>query len=325
MAFNFSGGERIRQNGSGQQVSSGNRITVHLNRGQTLPPAHDGLSAAANIAMQFVAQKNKQLQIEKDQREILQGMSMAAQGQAIDEIAKSESWMNKIFGKTNLVDGARAYYSANAGNQILQDIQDHMPELAKLDPDEARAKVQERIAFGAQTGDPMLDFQVGQQVLGKMPGILKQQAKLNYEYKQTAIRDAQRNAFSSSIDVAAQSLQLAAGDPNTPAQDIANNIQAVREALMPVEGQDQEAWQKNVTDMILAQAQLAGRPRRIVGQDGQMMEVPGNLFGLEAIRASGVLDVLDPDKLDNVLRLYYLKLLLKFGCFDIGNKPLSVE
>lgn len=306
MAFNFSGGERSRAgNVTGQQVSSGNRIAIHRNTGQMVAPTnHSGVTAAAKIAMQFVEQKNKQLQMEKDQREILQGMSMAAQGQAIDEIAQKDSWQNKIFGKTNLVDGAKAYYSANAGNKILQDIQDHMPDLARVSPEEARAKIQERVAFGSNTGDAMTDYQVQQQVLQRLPGIFKTQAKLNYEYRQQTISDAQRQAFSSSIDVSGQNLQQMATDPNTSATDIAASVQSLREALLPVEGQDREAWEKNVHAMLLSQAQMAGRPRRVTGEDGTIVEIPGSLWNLEAIRASGVIDALPHDKVDDVLRAF---------------------
>jgi len=42
------------------------------------------------------------------------------QGQAIDEIANGRSKLDKFFGNTNLMEGAKAYYTANEGKIKLK-------------------------------------------------------------------------------------------------------------------------------------------------------------------------------------------------------------
>lgn len=270
-------------------------ISVNMNQGQVLPPQEDsftrGLSGAMQIFNRFAETKAAQELQDRNQRELLQGMSMAAQGQAIDEIANGRSKLDKFFDNTNLMEGAKAYYTANEGNRVIEEIQNDMEDMFALNPDEARQKIQNKIN-AVKTGDEATDMQVRMQIMKRIPQLMKTQAKGHYDWQQEQMLRVQSNYMQSNAATLAQQLKQTSRDPSTNPKDIGVMLQDFAAGLMPVEGQNKTAWAKNVTQGIQLAAEQAGRPRTFTKSDGSTATETGDLWTLELYRQSGVIDAL---------------------------------
>ena len=270
-------------------------ISVNMNQGQVLPPQEDsfarGLSGAMQIFNRFAQTKAAQELQDRNQRELLQGMSMAAQGQAIDEIANGRSKLDKFFGNTNLMEGAKAYYTANEGNRVIEEIQNDMDDMFALNPDEARQKIQNKIN-AVKTGDEATDMQVRMQIMKRIPQLMKTQAKGHYDWQQEQMLHVQSKYMQSNAATVAQQLKQTSRDPSANPKDIGVMLQDFAAGLMPVEDQDRTAWAKNVTQSIQLAAEQAGRPRTFTKSDGTSVTETGDLWTLELYRQSGVIDAL---------------------------------
>lgn len=296
MTFRFSTYERQAQRADSNVVTvNAKPISVNLNHGQLTPPSSggiaQGLTVASKMFLQYASQQAEKERIERNQQEILQGMSMAAQGQAIDEIANKRSGLDKFFNNTNLIDGAKAYYSANKGNEVLQELQDQMPDMIALNPDEARQLIQNKISK-VTTGDEGTDLQVRQQIMRHIPQIMKTQAKGHYDWQQEQLLKVQDQYMQSNSGMLAQQLKQMSRDPNTNPKDIGNVVQGFAAGLLPVDGQDHQMWAKNVTQGIQLAAERAGRPMQIKKADGTTETVTGDLWTLELYRQSGIIEAL---------------------------------
>ena len=297
MAFRFSTYER-QSSGPRESrlVQNGpTPISVNMNQGQVLPPQEDsftrGLSGAMQIFNRFAQTKAAQELQDRNQRELLQGMSMAAQGQAIDEIANGRSKLDKFFGNTNLMEGAKAYYTANEGNRVIEEIQSDMDDMFALNPDEARQKIQNKIN-AVKTGDEATDMQVRMQIMKHIPQLMKTQAKGHYDWQQEQMLRVQSNYMQSNAATVARQLKQTSRDPSANPKDIGVMLQDFAAGLMPVEDQDRTAWAKNVTQSIQLAAEQAGRPRTFTKSDGTAVTETGDLWTLELYRQSGVIDAL---------------------------------
>jgi hypothetical protein len=123
--------------------------------------------------------------------QFMQGMQRVAQGEAVKEIVDEQPWFSKIFGSTNLVDGARTYTAAAKAGAIATDLDNRMPEIAKM-PGQVFASHINDILDKSATGDGATDALVRQQFMSQMPEVMKRQARSHFMYQQEQMVEANR-------------------------------------------------------------------------------------------------------------------------------------
>ena len=121
----------------------------------------------------------------------MEGMQRAAQGEAVKEIVDEQPWYSKIFGPTNLVDGARAYSAAAKAASIATDLDARMEDISKM-PGQEFARHINDVLGKAATGDAATDAIVKQQFMTQMPEVMKKQARSHYLYQQKQMIDSNR-------------------------------------------------------------------------------------------------------------------------------------
>jgi hypothetical protein len=111
------------------------------------------------------------------------GMQRAAQGEAIGDIAAEQPWYSRIFGDSDVVEGARVYTQQAKATEAAMLMTENMAELRKLDGQSAQAHFT-NIMMKSMTGDPATDAALMRSLSGTMPAVMKQQAKEHYGYLQ---------------------------------------------------------------------------------------------------------------------------------------------
>jgi hypothetical protein len=135
----------------------------------------------------------------------MEGMQRVAQGQAVKEIVDEQPWYSKIFGPTNLVDGARAYSAAAKAAAIATDLDARMDEIAAM-PGQTFARHINDVLAQSSTGDDGTDAIVRQQFMSQMPEVMKKQARSHYLWQQKELVSANRAFVSTTFS------RLAAAD-----------------------------------------------------------------------------------------------------------------
>lgn len=193
----------------------------------------------------------------------VQGMSQAAQGEAVTDIVDSQPWYAKIFGDSDVVAGARAYTGHATAAAAAGALEDQMPQLRTMEPADAQ-KVFTQTITKSLTGDPQTDLQIMNTLTQQMPALMRRQAKENYAYKQ----DQAGKAESKSMVAGAQALQASAqgtvfevppdGDGGerqylpgaTTPEDFAASSQAWMKSAIPAAGRDVNNWQISTTNTL---------------------------------------------------------------------------
>jgi hypothetical protein len=121
----------------------------------------------------------------------MEGMQRAAQGEAVKEIVDEQPWYSKIFGPTNLVDGARAYSAAAKAASIATDLDARIEDISKM-PGQEFARHINDVLNNAATGDDATDAIVKQQFMTQMPEVMKKQARSHYLYQQKQMIESNR-------------------------------------------------------------------------------------------------------------------------------------
>jgi hypothetical protein len=131
--------------------------------------------------------------IKREQEAVfMEGMQRAAQGEAVKEIVDEQPWYSKIFGPTNLVDGARAYSAAAKAASIATDLDARVEDISKM-PGQEFARHINSVLNDASTGDGATDAIVKQQFMTQMPEVMKKQARSHYLYQQKQLIEANRS------------------------------------------------------------------------------------------------------------------------------------
>lgn len=136
------------------------------------------VAALMNLGGTVLAKK----QAQKNNEAFLRGMQRAAAGEAVAEIAREQPWYAGLFGDGDAAEGARWYASHTVANSVASDFDEQMPELRKLPPDQARARM-EQVLQQRLTGDTAADTAVVQQLTQVLPQVFKRQAKEHIAYQ----------------------------------------------------------------------------------------------------------------------------------------------
>lgn len=220
-----------------------------------------------------VAQRQMQ-QMRTEQ--FFKGMQRAANGEAVTDIAKDNPWYAKLFGDSDAVEGARAYTSATKAQTVVAGMEEDMPKLRMLSPDEANKYFIQKIN-DAQTGDTATDMAVMQQFTQSMPALMKRQAKENYAYVQGEAVKAQSAYFASGASALQTSADgLALGTVSPEDYDAAKR-QFLASTAPPV-GMDPDKF-------------IAGRTQDMISAARN-----GQFHALNAMEEAGFLDAMNPQE-----------------------------
>jgi hypothetical protein len=201
------------------------------------------------------------------------GMQRAATGEAVKDIAEGQPWYTKIFGDSDVVEGARQYTAQAKAAEVAGAVEDSMHEVRKLAPDKAHAYYSDLVAK-TLTGDAATDISVMQSFSRTLPATMRRQAKEHYAWRQEQASGAESSAV---LANAALLQKRATADTQTTDEYVQNAVQFFA-SLKPAEGRDPESWTKARTKDLLQLAQA------------------GQFHAINAIKGSGLLDQLHPDQ-----------------------------
>lgn len=203
----FSGGDRRQpaqmRVGEAQQVRLGNSTKISLQTpvvglGNMANDNDPTLDLVMKVAGAVVGPALKKYQTEQ----YVAGMQRAASGAAVKDIVDEQPWYSRIFGDSDVVEGARAYTQQAKATETAMLMTENMQELRKLDGASAQAHFTD-IMMRAQTGDAATDSALMRSLSGTMPAVMKQQAKEHYGY----LQEEASKSESAAIQAAAKRLQ----------------------------------------------------------------------------------------------------------------------
>lgn len=264
--------------GALQVGTVGGAVGVGGTRAQALPQAPENplVGSILNLAGEYLKGKVKAAKTEA----YVVGMQRAASGEALADIAAQQPWYATLFGDSDVVEGARWYASNTTASDILSGIEEDMPTLREMNPEQIQSefsrRVQERL-----TGDAQTDAAILQSTSQTLPTAFKRHLKEHVGWQQE--RAAQ--AMSASVLSAGRVLQ------NTAAA-------AAKGTASP---EDTQA-------AFLRFAGLMQRPKgmpletytTITTQAVQHMTREGNFHALTALETSGWVDALPQEVQDKI-------------------------
>lgn len=211
---------------------------------------------------------------ERRAQAVTQGMTAAAAGMAIQEVADTQPWYSKLFGDSDVVEGARQYTASARSAKLAADIEARMPELAKLTPAEA-AGVYHSTVKGALTGDEAADNAIMAGAMRVMPSVMHRQVREHVAYTQAAALQAQSDNFQA-VAGRLQSVRSGAPGVQTP-EDYAVLSQAMVDAAKPAAGQNMDEWAKRTTKDVLALADNGNLAAVYALEDAKLLNhLPGD-------------------------------------------------
>ena len=140
----FSGGDRRQpaqmRVGEAQQVRLGNSTKISLQTpvvglGNMANDNDPTLDLVMKVAGAVVGPALKKYQTEQ----YVAGMQRAASGAAVKDIVDEQPWYSRIFGDSDVVEGARAYTQQAKATETAMLMTENMQELRKLDGASAQA------------------------------------------------------------------------------------------------------------------------------------------------------------------------------------------
>jgi hypothetical protein len=190
---------------------------------------------------------------QRQTEQYIAGMQKAMQGEAIQDIAANRPWYSKLFGETDVVEGARQYYSNTRAQEVVSSMEDNMPELRKMQPAAAQKYYSENVT-AALTGDRAADAAIMQGFVRAAPALMRRQAKEHYGWRQEEAATAETANFkagATSLQLASQGLQMGY---ITPEEFAVRKADLVR-SWAPAEGRDSENYQKTMAANLIAAAE----------------------------------------------------------------------
>ncbi len=208
-------------------------------------------------------------------RKFLEGMTRAANGEAVKDIVDQQPAWAALFGDTDVVAGARAYESQAAVSRVVQSLEESMPDMRKLPPEAASGAYAERLKQG-MTGDPEVDINVMASVSKMLPAVMKRHAKEHYSYLQEQASESESKARLADADaIMAAASGLQSGTVTQEEFDL--RVAQLPARGRPALGRNMESYAK----------QLAA--------DMGLMARKGQLHALNAYRKAGFMEALPAD------------------------------
>lgn len=181
------------------------------------------------------------------------GVQKAAAGQALTDIVKEQPWYARIFGDSDVVNGARAYEAQTRVTDVATQFNQDLPDLAKQDPTQVTNDIVNRLN-GAMTGDPIADAVIQKAAVEAIPTFLKAHAKARYGYLQQEASRAEGASWQSSAALLQQTGQgLANGTASK--EDYEAQTAKFLQSLAPAPGRDPTSYEKSLTTSIITMAQ----------------------------------------------------------------------
>lgn len=256
------------QSRSGVQGSPGAGSGVHAITVEA-PPPNPTIALLQKIGGQFFASKLK----EEKAAAFVTGMQRAAAGEALKDIAEGQPWYTRIFGESDVVEGARTYTAQARAAEAAGAIEDSMHEVRKLAPEEANAYFAQLVAKH-MTGDDIADAALMQGFARTLPATMRRQAKEHYAWRQEEASTAESRALLSAADLLQKRAAAGVQTDDEYAQQAVSLIANMR----PAQGRDVASWTKARTRDLVELAQA------------------GKFHAVNAIRAAGMLDLLHPEQ-----------------------------
>lgn len=228
-----------------------------------------GISAAVRAVAQGQYQATEKALTPYRQQQVLKGMQAVAMGQTINQVAAERPAYATLFGDTDATLGAKLYAKATKGQEVMKSIQEAMPELRKLGPDQAREAILKHVN-SVQTGDPSVDMEVQTKLMESFPGLMDTYTKQAIQYQQERLTASQKGF----MDMAGQEVQVfmanasMTGESKQDLQRALSSVARWDQAVQPLPGQRPEIWQKNLIDSLELQIGAIGEQEAYLKPDG---------------------------------------------------------
>lgn len=179
----------------------------------------------------------------------ISGMQRAMQGEAVTDIVNEQPWWSKLFGSSDVVEGARAYTGNSTAQLAAAQMTDDMPNLRTMDGPTAQQYFVKKVN-DSMTGDAATDLSIQQALTKSMPGVMRIQAKEHYAWKQeqaTAAENASFDAGAKNLQAQGESMVLAPGELQNLQRDFVSQ-------QVPAAGRDLKNWQDAQMDRLIKAA-----------------------------------------------------------------------
>jgi hypothetical protein len=226
-----------------------------------------------------VAAKQQRLM---QQQSFFTGMQRAMAGEAVADIAKEQPWYATLFGEADVTEGARAYAASAKAQEAIGALEDDMPNLRKLGPQEAQQAFL-KVINGTATGDIPTDAALMTTFTQHMPALMRRQTKEHWGWKQEQAVASESEAFRAGADLLQNAgAGLAAG--TTTREEYQGIIENFKMGVIPAAGRDEKGYKENMTANL---AQWAAQ---------------GKFHAVNALMESGFGDVLNAEQLTKITK-----------------------
>lgn len=242
------------------------------------------ISAAVRAVAQGQYQATEKALTPYRQEQVLKGMQAVAMGQTINQVAAERPAYATLFGDTDATLGAKLYAKATKGQEVLKNIQEAMPELRKLGPDQARQAILGHVN-SVQTGDPAVDTEVQTKLMESFPGLMDTYTKQAIQYQQERLSASQRGF----MDMAGREVQASmynasmTGESKADLDRALSSVARWDQAVAPLPGQHPEVWQENIIRSLKTQIDAIGEQEMVPGPEGKMVLRTKGVHGIFAI------------------------------------------
>jgi hypothetical protein len=236
-------------------------------------PVAAGLGQFFNTLMEPYVQR-------KQQEKLFEGYTAAQSGIALEELDKSNSGINQIFGPNSFEEGAQFYAAQTAINTWQTSAMEDMDALKRLPPAEV-AKVIAEKSRSMMTGHGAADQLIQNGILQASAPLLSTIAKARFEWQQTEAVRATGDAWASGATALQRVMSAQAGLSAPTDQDntaTAASIAGFRESMAKPAGMTDASYKGMLYDFMRNQQQA------------------GNFYAVEVMKRAGVYGVLDDDQ-----------------------------
>lgn len=214
---------------------------------------------------------------EAAQAQFMEGVQLAATGEAIGDIVADRPWYSEIFGPSSAVQGARAYTVAQKVAKFGAEMEAKMPILAQQGPEAINEQLG-TLRDQVMTGDDTADMAITAQIVDQMAPLYKRHAKEHYAYLQNKASDAQVDAWSSlGAGYQQRAAAAAKGDGMVSQEDVAADAARLLGNMNPFADQPDSSYDRNVARFLESSA------------------TGGNFHVVKLFKDNGLYDKLPPD------------------------------
>lgn len=282
------------QGNAGQAATGGGNVVMSEN------PTLRGDAGAAIPA--FLEKTLEPIIQAQQERRVREGYTAAANGMAMEEIARNQPGLASIFGPTDFQRGAQYFATQTAVNAWKQEQIENLDKLAQL-PEEDLPRYLDEAAMSHMTGDTFADNAIGAAIMEANTTLIPRIAQARVEWQQNTLARGARanniaagNAYGAMVASYVRQPELEEGqeDPLAGQRINADQIAQARDsflaAILPIEGMSDTAFKASVRDT--ARAFLAD----------------GNLWAFNALDSGGTNSVLyqtlEPEELEQMRTQY---------------------